>query len=168
MTAEGKTFRYKLDFYYQSALIYLVTLILYGGIRGSLIEARFEYVLGDPLMYVIILFVLISFGALILNKIRDRRLIIGEDAIIFRNRFHEYRVPAQDIDWIHIGRESNVRTSGVLQVVVFKQKNRRRLVRIRVGRYERGKELVAEIQRLGANIPKRKRRRWGRPKLVDR
>jgi hypothetical protein len=168
MSIEGKVFRYKLDFYYQSVLIYLVTLILYGGIRGSLIERRFEYVLGDPLMYVIIFFVLMSIGTLILNRLRDRRLIIGEDTLIFKNRFHEYRVAAKEIEWIYIGRESKVRTSGALQVILFKMKNRRRLVRIRVGRYERGKELVAEMQRLGANIPKQKGRRWGRPKLLDR
>ena len=29
----ARVFRYKLDFYYQQSLLYLVTLVLYGGIR---------------------------------------------------------------------------------------------------------------------------------------
>ena len=30
-----KVFRYKLDFYYQQSLLYLVTLICYAGLRGT-------------------------------------------------------------------------------------------------------------------------------------
>jgi uncharacterized membrane protein YobD (UPF0266 family) len=168
MQGEEKVFRYKLDFYYQSALIYLVTLVLYGGIRGSFVESRFEYVLNDPLMYVIVFFVVMSILALLLNRVRDRRLILTGKGIIFKNRFHEYRLETADIEWMHIGREARVRTSGVFQVVVLKLKNRRRLFRIRVGRYERAKELILEMQKLVATIPGRKRRRWQRPKITDR
>ncbi len=168
MAGEEKVFKYKLDFYYQSAIIYLVTLILYGGIRGRFVEARFESVLDDPLMYVIVFFVLMSFLALLLNRIRDRRLIITDDAIIFKNHFHEYRVRRGDIEWMHIGREPRVRTSGVFQVAVFKLKERRRLFRVRIGRYERAKELVAEMQKLSTQIPGRKHYRWRRRKVTDR
>ena len=43
-TTEGeKVFRYKLDFYYLQALIYLVTLVLYGAIRGNFIEREFLF-----------------------------------------------------------------------------------------------------------------------------
>ncbi|MEK9135724.1 MAG: hypothetical protein AAB393_01270, partial [Bacteroidota bacterium] len=75
MEEREKVFKYKLDFYYQSTLIYLVTLILYGGIRGNFVEQKFEYVLNDPLMYVIVFFVLMSLVVLVLNYIRNRRLI---------------------------------------------------------------------------------------------
>jgi len=168
MPSEERVFKYKLDFYYQSALIYLVTLVLYGGIRGSFVEARFEYVLDDPVMYVIIFFVVMSFVTLLLNRVRDRRLIIAEDSIVFKNTFHEYRIPIRDIEWMHIGREPRVRTSGIFQVAVFKLKWRRRLFRIRIGRYERAKELVAEMQRIAARFPGRKRRRWRLPRVTDR
>ena len=169
MTAEqGKTFKYKLDFYYQSALIYLVTLILYGGIRGSFVEAKFEYVLNDPLMYVIIFFVVMSFVVLTLNYVRNRRLIINPDTIVFKHRWHERTIRVSDIEWIHVGREAKVQTSGRFQVIVFKLKGRRRLFRIRVGRYEREKDLVAEMNRLAMRIPKRKHPRWRRPAITDR
>jgi hypothetical protein len=168
MVVEEKVFKYKLDFYYQSALIYLLTLILYVGIRGNFVEAKFEYVLDDPLMYVVILFVVMSFITLGLNYIRSRRLIIAGDTIIFKNRFHERSINSKDIEWMHIGREAKVRTSGRFQVVVFKLKGRRRVFRIRAGRYERDKALISEMNRISAQVPKRKRRRWRTPRFTDR
>ena len=167
MSDTEKIFRYKLDFYYQSALIYLVTLIVYGGIRGSFVEAKFEYVLNDPLMYVIVAFVLISFVALALNAVRNRRLVVTEDALVFKNRFHERRIAVKEIEWMHVGREARVQTGGRFQVIVFKLKDRRRLFRIRVGRYERDRELVEEMNRIAARVPRRKAR-WRRPRFTDR
>jgi len=165
---QGKVFKYKLDFYYQSALIYLVTLILYGGIRGSLVEKKFSYVLDDPLMYVIIFFVLMSFVVLGLNYARNKRLIITSDSIIFKHHWHERILKLSDIEWLHIGREPRVQTSGRFQVIMIKPKGRRRLFRIRVGRYERERELVQEMARIAANVPMRKQRRWRRPGFTDR
>jgi hypothetical protein len=167
MTDREQVFKYKLDFYYQSALIYLVTLILYGGIRGNFVEAKFEYVLSDPVMYVIVLFVVMSFVILGLNYIRNRRIVIVGDSLVFKHRWHERRITAQDIEWVHIGREVGVQTSGRFQVIMFKLKGRRRLFRIRVGRYEREKELVQEVTRIAAHLPKRKHRRWQRPRVTD-
>jgi hypothetical protein len=168
MAGPEKVFRYKLDFYYQSTLIYLVTMILYGGIRGNFVEAKFQYVLNDPLMYVIVFFVLMSIVTLLLNSIRNRRLIITQDAIIFSHRWQERKIGVDQIEWMHIGREAHVQTSGRFQVIVFKLKGRRRLFRIRVGRYERERELVSEMSRIAAMVPKRKRRRWRRTALTDR
>ena len=168
MGEQGATFKYKLDFYYQSALIYLLTLILYGGIRGNFVERKFEYVLNDPLMYVIIFFVVMSMGALAVNAVRNRRLIITEREIIFAHRWAQRRFSVADLEWIYIGREARVRTSGRFQVVMFKRKNRRRIIRIRVGRYERETELVAQMQRLATMVPRRKTPRWRRPRIMDR
>jgi hypothetical protein len=167
-THHEKVFKYKLDFYYQSALIYLLTLVVYGGIRGSFIEREFRYVLDDPIMYVILFFVVMSFGALALNAYRQRRLVITDDAIIFKNRFHERHVKLDDIEWMHIGREARVQTSGRFQVIVFKLKGRRRLVRIRIGRYEKERELLHEARRLAEQLPARKKTRWRKTRFTDR
>lgn len=163
-----KTYRYKLDFYYQSALIYVGTLILYGGIRGSFVEKRLSFVLNDPIVYVIVFFVLMSLITLVLNLLRNRRLIITEDAIIFRHRWQERRFAISDFEWMHIGREARVQTSGRFQVIVFKLRGRRRLFRIRVGRYERERDLVHEMARIAARVPKRKAGRWKAPRFTDR
>jgi len=159
---QERTFKYKLDFYYQSALIYLITMVLYGGIRGSFVEAKFEYVLNDPLMYVIIIFVLVALVALVINRLRNRRLIVTDDAIIFRHRWAEHRIPVADIEWMHIGREALVQTGGKFQVVVFKLKDKRRIYRIRIGRYEKEKELWSEMGKIAQRVPRRRTGRWGK------
>jgi hypothetical protein len=161
-----RVFRYKLDFYYQSAVIYLLTLLVYGGIRGKLIEKKLEYVLDDPLMYVIVFFVAMSLISLLLNLIRRRRLIITETTITFQNRWHHRALPVTHIEWMHIGREARVQTSGRFQVIMIKLRDRRRVFRVRVGRYEKEKELVAEMQRIAAKVPARKHGRWR--KFTDR
>ena len=157
---QERTFKYKLDFYYQSALIYLITMVLYGGIRGSFVEAKFEYVLNDPLMYVIIIFVLVALVTLVINKLRNRRLIITDEAIVFSHRWAEHRIPVADIEWMHIGREALVQTAGRFQVVVFKLKEKRRIYRVRIGRYEHDRALWGEMGRIAQRVPRRRTRRW--------
>lgn len=162
MTEREKSFRYKLDFYYQSTLIYLITLILYGGIRGSFVEQKFEYVLNDPVMYIIIIFVVLSFAALVVNYTRKRHLVITDDAIIFRTRWKEHRIPVTDIEWLHTGREAGVQTGGRFQVALFKLRGKRRVYRIRIGRYERDQDLWKEIGQIAQRVPRRRTRPWRR------
>jgi len=155
--AGSRVFRYKLDFYYQQALLYLVTLMLYAGVRGTFEFDRLPRMGTDPMLYIIILFVVISFAVLLLNRARERKLVISNDRIIFHNRYHDREILFSDIEWFHVGRERMVRTAGRSQVIVFKIKDRRRLFRIRLGRYERELELLGEMHRLGEQLPKGKR-----------
>lgn len=157
----AKVFRYKLDFYYQQSLLYLVTLICYAGVRGTFDFEKLPSLVEDPILYIIMVFVIISFVVLLLNRARDRKLIVTEEKIIFHHKFHERQIPFSDIEWFHIGRERAVQTAGRSQVIVFKIKDRRRLFRIRVGRYEHEKELMAEIQRIASRVPKGKRFAFG-------
>lgn len=160
-------FRYKLDFYYQQSLLYLVTLVLYGGIRGTIAFERLPSMEADPLLYIIALFVIISFVVLLLNKARDRKLIIAEDTIIFRHKYHEREIPVRDIEWFHVGRERAVQTAGRSQIVMFKVKDRRRSFRIRIGRYEHERALLAEMHRIAERVPKAKRPMFGARRPAD-
>jgi hypothetical protein len=155
--AGSRVFKYKLDFYYQQAILYLVTLMLYAGVRGTFEFDRLPTMGSDPMLYIIILFVALSFAVLALNRARERKLVIANDRVIFHNRYHDREILFSDIDWFHVGRERAVLTAGRSQVVMFKIKHRRRLFRIRLGRYEREKELLAEMHRLGERLPKGKR-----------
>ncbi len=161
LPAGAKVFRYKLDFYYQQSLLYLVTLVLYAGIRGTFTFERLPSLGQDPILYIIIVFVLVSFIVLFLNKMRDRKLIITDEKIVFHHRYREREVPLDLIEWLHIGRERRVQTAGRSQVIVFKMKDRRRLFRIRVGRYEREKDLVREMQAIALRVPRGKRFSFG-------
>jgi hypothetical protein len=155
-----KVFKYKLDFYYQQTLIYLVTLVLYGGILGSFVKDQFVVAFSIPILYVIILFFCIALVTLFLNIWRQRKLIVEQDKIVFHARHREKEIRVSDIEWMHIGRERFVQTAGRFQMISIKLKGRRRVFRIRVGRYERDRELVAEMERIAERVPKRKLKRF--------
>lgn len=151
-------FQYKLDFYYQQSLIYLVTLIIYAGVKGTILEDNFTIVLHDPIMYVIAFFVAVSFITLFINKMRDRKLVLTESEITFQHRFNKRSISVKDIEWIHVGKERSVQTAGRFQVIIIKTKHRRRAFRIRLGRYEREKELLKSIEQISEQVPKRHKR----------
>ncbi|MBM4169777.1 MAG: hypothetical protein FJ215_11595 [Ignavibacteria bacterium] len=156
-----QTFKYKLDFYYQQTLIYLATLVVYVGIKGSFIEEQFTFFYKDPLVIIIALFFVVSLVVLLLNRLRNRKLVINDSAIIFMSRRRQHEIRIDSIEWMYVGRERLVQTAGRFQLVVIKVKGRRRLFRIRVGRYERDRELSAAIERIGELVPKVRRRRFG-------
>lgn len=156
-----KEFKYKLDFYYQQTLIYLSALVLYAGIRGSFIENQFSFVFNDPIVFIFIIFFLLSLVTLFLNIYRNRKLVVYDDKIVFHSRSMEREIPVADIEWMHIGRERSVQTAGRFQLVIFKVRGRRWSYRIRVGRYERDRELVAEMEAIAQRVPRGKRRQFG-------
>ncbi len=155
-----KIFKYKLDFYYQQTLIYLMALVLYAGIRGSFVEDQFSFVFKDPIVYIIILFFIISIVVLALNIWRGRKLMVTEDSIIFHSRNREWIFKISDIDWMHIGKEHLVQTAGHFQQISIKMKNRPIPLRIRVGRYERNRELVREMEKIAEQVPGKKKKRF--------
>ena len=158
-----KVFRYRLDFYYQQALLYLITLMVYWGVRGTIRWERLPGLSADPILYIIMFFFLLSSIVLALNLIRERKLIITEISMVFHQKYRERIIPFSEIEWMYIGREQLVRTAGRSQVIVFKIKDRRRLFRIRVGRYERDAELLEEMHRIAEIVPK-----INRPSLKSR
>jgi uncharacterized membrane protein len=156
-----KAFKYKLDFYYQQALLYLLVFFLYAGIKGSFFEDQFSIVFEDPIVYIMIFFVAMALVTLVLNLLRNRRLIITDDRIIFQTHRRLREIHVSEIEWMHIGREMLVQTAGRFQLIIFKLKGRKRLFRIRVGRYERDRELITEMERIAQHVPKGKRRKFG-------
>jgi hypothetical protein len=160
----AKTFTYKLDFYYQQALLYLGTLVLYAGIRGSFVEDHFSFVFEDPIVYIIAAFFGVALGALFLNIWRGRRLVIEHDRILFQSRVRVRSIAFAEIEWVHIGRERFVQTAGRFQQITIKVSGRPLPIRIRVGRYERDRELVAEMERIAAQIPGRRERQFRFPR----
>jgi hypothetical protein len=157
----GKVFKYKLDFYYQQTLIYLFTLVLYAGVRGSFVENQFSFVFKDPIVCIIALFFAVSLIVLLLNIWRNRRLTITPERLVFHSRNSERIFEISDFEWMHIGKERLVQTAGRFQQISIKLKKRPIPIRIRVGRYERNHELVAEMEIIANKVPGRKKSRFG-------
>lgn len=154
-----KVFPYKLDFYYQQAIMYLITFLLYTVIRGTFTEERFVFIYHDPIAIIMLFFVLSAFVLILINRVRNRRIIVEDNAIRFVNRFKEWVLTTDDIEWMHITRERKVETAGKLQVVIIKRVGRKRLLRIRVGRYERPDEFIKAMQEIADRVPKRPKRK---------
>jgi len=62
---EGQMFRYRLDFYYQQAILYCYAHPV-TSLRGTIAWNRAAVPRWDPVLYIIIVFVLISFTVLTL------------------------------------------------------------------------------------------------------
>ena len=140
--------------------MYLLTMVLYAGIRGSFLESQFSFVFKDPIVYIIILFFSISLIVLFLNIWRDRKFIMTSEQMIFHSRHRERIFEIKDIEWIHIGKERFVQTAGRFQQISIKMNNRAIPIRIRVGRYEHNRELVAEMEKIAKTVPGKKQRRF--------
>ncbi len=153
-----KVFPYKLDFYYQQAIMYLITLIVYIVIRGTFADERFVFVYHDPIVIIMLFFVLIAFSMIVINRIRNRRIVVEENAIKFVNRFKEWVLSVDDIEWMHITKERKVETAGKLQAVIIKRKGRKRLMRIRVGRYEQPEDFIKAMRDIAERVPGRPKR----------
>jgi hypothetical protein len=131
-------------------------MVLYAGIRGSFVESQFSFVFMDPIVYIIVFFFCISVIVLFLNIWRDRKFIMTSEQMIFHSRHRERIFEIKDIEWIHIGKERFVQTAGRFQQISIKMKSRAIPIRIRVGRYEHNRELVAEMEKIAKNSARQK------------
>lgn len=138
--------------------MYLMTLILYIVVRGTFADERFVFVYHDPIVIIMLFFVLFAFSMIVINRIRNRRIIIEDNAIKFVNRFKEWILTVDDIEWMHITRERKVETAGKLQAVIIKRKGRKRLIRIRTGRYEQPDDFIKAMKEIAERVPKRPKR----------
>ncbi|MEO8446562.1 MAG: hypothetical protein ABI528_03660 [bacterium] len=145
-----RVYKYKLDFYYKSLIIYLITLMAYILIKGKFFQERFEVVVKDPIIYIIALFILFFLIVLIANAIRAREIIISDSQIIFKNRFGQREVSIKEILHVRLSREkqrNNAERSDV-RLVKLKLRNRRRLVRIRLNDFQNERGLVNEFKNI--------------------
>lgn len=149
-----KVYKYKLDFYYKSLIIYLVTLIAYILIKGRFFHESFEVVVKDPIIYIIAIFIVFFLVVLISNALFAREIIINETGIIFKNRFGQREVSINEIINIRFSREKkrvNQEKSDV-RIVKMKLLNRKRLMRIRLNDFQDEKELAGEFKLISKNI----------------
>lgn len=107
-----RTYKYRLDFYYISLLIYLTTLILYVLVRGSFSNEKFQVVVQDPIIYIIIIFILFFTAILISNYVRARYLVFDDRKITLKNRFGQRELPYNEIVGIKFSREKKRRKTG--------------------------------------------------------
>lgn len=149
-----RIYKYKLDFYYKSLIIYLVTLIAYILIKGRFFHERFEVVVKDPIIYIIAIFIVFFLIILISNAVIAREIIIDDSKIIFQNRFGKREVGINEILNIRFSREkkhSNEEKSNV-RIVKLKLQNRKRLLRIRLNDFQDERDLANEFKQISKKL----------------
>jgi hypothetical protein len=142
-----KVHKHRMDFYYQSLVIYLLFFAAYVLVRGTVGES-FKDLYNDPIFYILILFITIFLVIVIMNIIRAPMIILKDDRIIFKNRFGSREVMFSDIINIKIGRRRKADEEMTYRIIKLKLKNRRRQLRIRANDFERGNELIKEFLRI--------------------
>ena len=149
-----RIYKYKLDFYYKSLIIYLVTLIIYIIIKGRFFHASFEVVVKDPIIYIIAIFIIFFLTMLLANTIRAREIIVKEKMIIFRNRFGQREVENSDILAVRFSREKkrSRKDRSDVRFVKLKLKNRKRLFKIKLNDFQDEVELANEFSIISENI----------------
>jgi len=145
-----KIFKFKLDFYYKSLIIYFIFLVIYAIIRGNFSEEKFYIVFKDPIIYITVIFIIITLIGLIINAMRNKQIIFYDDKIVFKNRFGEREIFKDEILAVKFSRERGKVIDGhrKIRLVKLKLKNRKRWLRIRVIDYYDERKLIKEFKLL--------------------
>src|SRR4030095_11659617 len=144
---EDKVHKYRLDFYYQSLVIYLIFFVAYVLIRGTLSES-FKNLYNDPIFYILIIFIVFFLIIVIINIIRSPMIILKTDRVEFKNKFGSREVMYDDILSIKIGKRRKAEEDITYRIIKLKLKNRKRLLRIRANDFERGNDLIREFLKI--------------------
>ncbi len=142
-----RIYKYKLDFYYKSLIIYFAAFILYALVRGTYNGPNFQIIFNDPIIYIFLLFILFFLIALISYTIRARILIFNDQGIILKNRFGERSIKYDEIISVKFSRMrvDRRRDPNRVRVAGLKLKNRKRLLRIRLNDFDNDKALYNEF-----------------------
>lgn len=151
---DGRIFKYKLDFYYKSVIVYMLFLIIYVMINGVFFAKQFSDLYHDPIIYISIVFVLFTFFILLKNAIKAKEIIFENDKFIIRNRFGQREILFPDILSIKFSREKkygSIRKGNVRRVRI-KLRDRKRYLRIRLSEFLEEKKLINEFRNLAKLI----------------
>lgn len=149
-----RIYKYKLDFYYKSLIIYFVTLIAYILIKGNFTHATFEVVIKDPIIYIILIFIAFFLTVLLTNTIRAREIIFGERIMILKNRFGQREITYNDILNVRFSREKRIskREKSTVRIVKLKLKDRKRFLRIRLSDFQNETGLINEFKNISRKM----------------
>lgn len=149
-----RKFKYKLDFYYKSLAIYLLTLVVYILVKGKFFQERFEVMFRDPIIYIISLFILYFTVLLIANALWARTIEFTGKEIVISNRFGKRSIGIDEITGVRFTRKRR-RTDEEMssaRFVKLRLKNRRRILRIKMNDFENEKQLESEFKNISRKL----------------
>lgn len=151
---EERVYHRRNNFYYVTLLAYVVFAVIYILVTGTITSETVEFGFRDPVVYIIGLFILHAVVMLIVNLVRNARLVLLQDRIVFRTRFRERVVLHSQIASIVLKRERRRFNDGTFAVVKISIRHRQRPLRIRVANYEQEQDLYQQFKRLKTELNK--------------
>jgi cell division protein FtsL len=149
-------FQHRLDFYWKFLMVYGFTLIAYILFVVLVLDYHFTQIVKDPVVILLIVFILVSGIGLLINLYKNREIIIGKDFITFKNRFVEKTYKLDDLSNISFGKEKSPKIHGDNRIVKIKVKDRRRVFRIKPNTFWNDRKLIKSIANLKKEILERK------------
>ena len=140
-----KTYNRRLDFYWQYIAVYAIALLVYALMKGTIIDKTISFVFWDPVVLLLLLFIIATTGSLLFQYFKQRSIIINHESIILKTRFKEKRYSLETIRRIALSKERRIRTQKPARVIKIRLFKRRFPLRIRPSAYWNEKELVRDI-----------------------
>ena len=147
---EKRIYKYRLDFYYKSLIVYLLFFIVYIVIKGNFFEEKFEVVFQDPIIYICVLFILFFFLVLVMHAVKAKEIIFESDKIIMRNRFGQREIKFNEIIAVRLSRKRRRRgdDESAVRIARLKLMNRKRYLRIRLSEFYDTQKLMNEFRNI--------------------
>jgi hypothetical protein len=129
-------------------------LVFYVLIRGEFSNEKFTFIFKDPILFIVIIFILFFLFVLAANYIRAKKLIFDNEKIILKNRFGQRELIKSDIIFVRYSRERKRfrEDKSQIRIVKLKLKNRKRLLRIRLSEFNNEKELINEFRNIAREL----------------
>lgn len=150
-----KRFKYNLNFYYQSTIVYFIAFVLYVIVRGEFVEDSFLLILKDPILYAFGVVVIISILTLLYNMFKKRYIEIEENKIVIGNRNKLREISLNEIEHIKIFKRRREKEYALLRIIRIKLKNKIKSLAIRTSDYENEEELIEQFIQLKNQLEKK-------------
>lgn len=136
-----KVYTRRLDFYWQYIAVYAIALLVYALLKGTIIDKTISFVFWDPVVLLLLVFIVSTNGALLYQYFKKKSIIIKVDSFTLKTRFKEKNYSLDLIRRIAFSRERRIRTKKPARMIKIRLKNRRFPLRIRPSAYTNNKEL---------------------------
>lgn len=148
-----KQFSKRLDFYWKYIAVYAIAVIIYALLRGSFEEWTITVMLFDPLVILLLVFIIFTILGLFIEYSKKQILIVGNDYLLLINRFRKRNINRQIIKKIIIKRV-RAKYSAKFMIIRIYLTTRRRPIIIRPSSYWNESDLINSISILKKNLNK--------------
>ncbi|ROL62438.1 hypothetical protein D9V86_00670 [Bacteroidetes/Chlorobi group bacterium ChocPot_Mid] len=138
----------RLDFYWQYIAVYAIALLVYALMKGTVSEKTISFEFWDPVVLLLLVFIISTNAALIYQYIKRKSIIISDNGFSLKTRFKEKNYPLNLIRRIAFSRERRIRTKKPARMIKIRLHNRRFPLRIRPSAFTNEKEMESDFIKL--------------------